>query len=985
MGRPRKAKPVDDNFLKYGLLWKVGTPDAWIEMRMIQKGGKWVKKTGGYAGEGTEFHFRALIALLWPEIVFHKWLDLFIENYLKYRTIVVLGPASSGKTFCAAVCVLADWYCYPSTTTAICCSTTRERLEDRVWGEIKKHHRLAKDRYPWLDGNLIEGRQRIVLDAKGEASEGRDFRNGLVGVPCFCAGTMVDTDSAPRPIESVKAGDEVVNAIGIGRVTETHFRYVKSIVRVTLSDGRFLDCTPEHPFFTSRGWINAIDLRTFDMVLSGDETLSLLQPTIASGISKPKILQCPVPKLSSTEAVQTMRQAVPSMEPKIDMEESLIGLLQSGLCWALGSGASRCYSENRSALFSLRQDDEQCSPSEGVLLCEMQAEARDFALRGMRPAVYFDSGQAQWASNSFLQHVLQAEIGWSDKFVEGNKSYQGRDFGLETFPRCSFASSRSHGVDVRKEIGASSLVRDRHCYYSKNGCNRNRRSNPPDEMPQGKGSEKKSNSFGTRVERVEVLKSESDPRFNRSREGYPVYNLEVDGHPSYSVNGVIVHNCKKGDSFVGLGDFAGLKNKRVRLIGDELSLLPKIFVDSISNLDKNPDLKVVAMGNPKETTDALGVLAEPAVHLGGWDAGIDQTPETKTWEIRRPQGICLQFPGTDSPNLDGRLGIPLITQEQIDRDVAFYGKDSLWFTMMDQGMMPRGQGSRRVLTRSFCLRHRAMEEPMWANTNRTRIGCLDAAYRAVGGDRCVFSELQFGYEITPLENVSASSIINQRADGSHGRQILALIDVVIVPIVMSGGHVGAKGAAKEPEDQIVKFVKEQCERRSIPPQNFFYDSGMRSSLVQAFNRDWSTAVNAIDFGGRPSERPVSSGIEIKCCDYYSKFVTELWFSVRLVVEADQFRGMTEDVMMEGCSREWTLVGANKTEIETKEKMKLKTGRSPDLFDTLVCGVEGARRLGFSIANLAAKHHARPGDDAWKRELREQAAKVWHEKRLNYAA
>jgi hypothetical protein len=129
------------------------------------------------------------------------------------------------------------------------------------------------------------------------------------------------------------------------------------------------------------------------------------------------------------------------------------------------------------------------------------------------------------------------------------------------------------------------------------------------------------------------------------------------------INGVLGVPVKKGNDYVGLGDFAGMKNKRITLIGDELSLLPPAFIHAISNLDKNVSLKVIGLGNPKDTMDALGMLAEHAAHLGGWDGGIDQTPGTKQWETKRHGGICIQLPGDDSPNLDGKLGCPLITQE----------------------------------------------------------------------------------------------------------------------------------------------------------------------------------------------------------------------------------------------------------------------------------------------------------------------------------
>jgi hypothetical protein len=614
------APTLPDYFNKYGLKWHHTTPEIFIEMTCFQKGGRWAKQSKKYAGNGLFYHFRRIQELLWPdEKKWHRWNILEAESYLKYRTIVEIGPASSGKTNSAATNVLCDWYCFPSQTTVLCCSTTRERLEDRVWGEIKKYHKIAKQRFPWLPGHLIEGRQRILNQDRDEAQDGRDFRNGLVGVPVL-----------------------------------------------------------------------------------------------------------------------------------------------------------------------------------------------------------------------------------------------------------------------------------------------------------------------------------------------------------------------RGGTYEGLGSFIGIKNKRVRLIGDELHLLPRVFVDAVSNLDKNTDLKVVGLGNPKDTTDALGVLAEPSNNVGGWDSGIDQGPGTKTWEIRRPGGICIQLPGSDSPNLDGKLGIPLITQEQIDRDISFFGKDSLQYTMMNEGRMPRGQGSRRVLTRNLCLKHRAMEEPVWSGTPRTKIGFLDAAFRGVGGDRCVFGELQFGHEVTPTAETSASAIINQNAAADPGRQVLALIDTMVVPISIS--ETIAK--QEESEDQICKFVMTQCLERGIPPQNFFFDAGMRTSLVSSFTRLWSVAVNPIDFGGSASERRVSDSIDVICKDYYSKFVTELWFSVRLIVEADQFRGMTEDVMMEGCSREWMMVGNNKIEVEPKDQMKLKTGRSPDLFDGLVAGVEGARRLGFRIAHLKTIR-AKREDASWKRELKEAARQYWQGNELTY--
>jgi hypothetical protein len=73
-------------------------------------------------------------------------------------------------------------------------------------------------------------------------------------------------------------------------------------------------------------------------------------------------------------------------------------------------------------------------------------------------------------------------------------------------------------------------------------------------------------------------------------------------------------------------------------------------------------------------------------------------------------------------------------------------------------------------------------------------------------------------------------------------------------------------------------------------------------------------------------------------------------------------------------------------VEPKEKMKLKTGRSPDLFDGLAVGVEGARRRGFAIAALANPRQKRNGREKdWRDELTQRAAALSKAPVLNHSA
>lgn len=447
-------------------------------------------------------------------------------------------------------------------------------------------------------------------------------------------------------------------------------------------------------------------------------------------------------------------------------------------------------------------------------------------------------------------------------------------------------------------------------------------------------------------------------------------------------NGICGVPCLRGNQFVGLAPIIGIHNKRVRLIADEANLTPRAYLDATSNISKCQDFKMAALGNPNETTNAHGVICEPSVELGGWEGGIDQAPGTKTWKTKFPGGLCLQLPGGDSPNLQAseeeEVPFPfLITRKQMQDEAQIWGRDDWHYAMFTDAKMPRGQGSHRVITRQECEKFGATLEPFWRDSNITKIGSLDAAYRSSGGDRCVFTEINFGRESESTSTLMAqSATVSQNSNAPQGRQIMALVDQVVIPI-------DAGLEADTPEAQIRKFCQTQCEARGIKPENFFLDSGMRTSLVQEMSRNWSVDIQSIDCGAPPTDQRVSAEIDMPCHDYYKKLVTQMWFGVRLVIISRQFRNLNKDVMWELCAREWKVSPGNKIEVESKIEMKEKTSKSPDLGDSLAIAVFGATRRGFQIATLRVDQSKQKNGRDWRDKLREQEKKIWMSGQLEF--
>jgi len=426
--------------------------------------------------------------------------------------------------------------------------------------------------------------------------------------------------------------------------------------------------------------------------------------------------------------------------------------------------------------------------------------------------------------------------------------------------------------------------------------------------------------------------------------------------------------CVQGGKFVGLSKFIGVKQKRMRLVADEASAMNDSFLSSFSNLNKNEDFRAIVLGNPNDIHDPLGKAAEP---LGGWTDEYLEPTKTRTWKTRFMNGLCVNLVGIDSPNHDFPADQPtkyryLISKEKIDETLSFFSKDSVEYFSQCVGTMKIGTMARRILTRELCERFGAQTQAIWKSDKRTKVYFLDASY---GGDRAVCGGAEFGEDV-------------------NGKVVISFYPQKIIPIVVGGENV---------EDQLAKFVKQDCEALGIPPSNMGHDATGRGSLGTALARIWSADTNPIESGGVPSDRPVSLDLfttdeltgqkRLKLCkEFYDRKVSEFWFCVRYAVEAGQIRDLPEDAMEELCARKWDILknGLHSVEVKdgtrSKPGMKQRTGKSPDHGDCAAGVIEMARRKGFQISKLAMEEKKIFGKN-WIEQDMKRSIQLLKEKQL----
>lgn len=431
--------------------------------------------------------------------------------------------------------------------------------------------------------------------------------------------------------------------------------------------------------------------------------------------------------------------------------------------------------------------------------------------------------------------------------------------------------------------------------------------------------------------------------------------------------GIMFIPCKRGGQWIGMGSMVGVKpppGGRMGHAGDEIQAMQRVFLDAYSNWYGKANFKGIMAANPAEPDDPSGIASEPPE---GWQAWQDNG-KTQEWKSKFYDANVVNLDGRDTPNndFDGPFAkySYLVGRKKMEAVKKMYGEyDWHWWNQCVGKMRP-GAGANRIITIALCEECGAFNDVVWKGGGITDIVGLDAAYGGIGGDRCVLMHIKFGLDV---ENV----------------MVIACFPPVIVPVSVLRKEM-------KPEDQIAAFCRDYCVGRNIPASNLFFDG--RGTLGVSLARLFDPSVNAVEFGGPATDRPISQDIFIwdgdektkrlkKCNEEYSKFVTELWFTVRLIIQCKQMRGMPREVADEGSKRQWKEVKGPRMEAETKADMKERTQWSPDLMDALCIACEGARRRGFQIAKLKDVDEDPEIGTKWLAEAARANRTLWASKQL----
>lgn len=379
----------------------------------------------------------------------------------------------------------------------------------------------------------------------------------------------------------------------------------------------------------------------------------------------------------------------------------------------------------------------------------------------------------------------------------------------------------------------------------------------------------------------------------------------IKGDDGHGIFGIAVEAGNVDDA---VENIQGRHAPNTTVLVDEMTGVSAAIIKAGANLEKGTRrFQMIGSANPISYFDEHGLFSEPE---HGYAA---ITVEDEKWKTVRG-GVCIHLDGLKSPNVRaGKQIYPgMISLDDVEVSKRRDGENSPDYWRYVRGFWPPEGITKTVLTQTIIAKFKAREQPTWVETPILG-AALDPAFE--GGDRRV---LRFG----KCGKIDDNGVV---------RIGLALTELIKLDVDVT---------SKEPiHYQIARQTREECKARGVPASYFAMDvSGEGGGTSDIFKREWSSEFLEVEFGGRASDRAISDINPRPGHEEYATRVSELWYQFRSAVERGQIRGLDVETAKEFCERNYEMRGA-RIMVESKTKMKVRIGHSPDLADAAVILLE----------------------------------------------
>ena len=199
-----------------------------------------------------------------------KAVEFCTQKLAERKNSLLVAATGAGKTIMLSA--VAQWICRQGTGK-VYVVVGRDKINQQ---NIEKFRKVVPE-YPASEfsGRMKSTHGRVIF-LTVQTAIGHYMKlprpMAVIFDECFVKGTKIATPFGEKNIEKIKVGDKVFcfneknKKIEIKKVEKTYKNPAKSIMRLNFGT-QMIQCTPNHPFYTKRGWVQAKDLKENDYIL----------------------------------------------------------------------------------------------------------------------------------------------------------------------------------------------------------------------------------------------------------------------------------------------------------------------------------------------------------------------------------------------------------------------------------------------------------------------------------------------------------------------------------------------------------------------------------------------------------------------------------------------------------------------------------------------------------------------------------------------
>lgn len=348
---------------------------------------------------------------------------------------------------------------------------------------------------------------------------------------CFSGNTLVSTIHGSKQIKDIIPGDIVQHMNGYGKVAHVFHNKVKTenlfFIKI---NGKDLITTQDHLFFTNEGWVKAKDLKPGD-VLYDRETMSKLSKNVSN--IQQQILQ---PELFTGVSAETKRT-----EKECSSNKNMCNLSQRV------SSTSQVYSSNlQQEMYApvniqYRVTHNEFRITDGyteTILRKNEEKQSQFQSRSCKESKR-DQKEEEYSSS------VERRKRWKRSIYNSSDSFMG------AFRRWVYTGICNSNAMSSSFASISYELQSRPCLSREKVSDRGGWQIPSLEKDTVKRCQESGMLGKFRVESCEIFQRGNNEQLFRNHfsdkelnSDYVImYDLQIQGHPSYYVNDVLVHNC----------------------------------------------------------------------------------------------------------------------------------------------------------------------------------------------------------------------------------------------------------------------------------------------------------------------------------------------------------------------------------------------------------------------------------------------------------